>query len=185
MKSFESYEVKMKMRNKWVSKTISHKDLTEIIEWYEGNAKLFEHWVHYLNYFIGDNINQYLIPKLCEYEKEENNIDIYLISFDFSSFMDEGVRKHPTLTMYFPDNHKCLKIVKKDYLEAFGEAKFKTFNWESESEDCMIYNKDKTLMEEFLSWSYNKYMVPKINEIVKFFGIKNISNKTVYFITEK
>lgn len=117
-------------------------------------------------------------------EREENDV-IFELSIDIEDFISSKYRnKYEEMDFYIPDNYELSKILEKEFEESLGSMSGIEGNhyrelsvWES---------KDKESLEKLGSFIEEKYVAPKLKEIMSEMEIREVKfeNGKVDFIYE-
>jgi hypothetical protein len=117
-------------------------------------------------------------------EREENDV-IFELSIDIEDFISSKDRnKYEEMDFYIPDNYELSKILEKEFEESLGSMSGIEGNhyrelsvWES---------KDKESLEKLGSFIEEKYVAPKLKEIMSEMEIREVKfeNGKVDFIYE-
>lgn len=107
-----------------------------------------------------NNFDEAKINSILDKQKE-NKTGLYYIGENFADYMDvvnDSIYKQP-------DNNLAAEIIKRDYKKDYGATKLKKISFRPEANYCHIYTKDRKIAAEFMIWSYDKYIMPKINKL--------------------
>lgn len=118
-------------------------------------------------------------------EREEGDPQIFLLAIDLEDFIpSSNQNKYEEMDFYIPDNYELSKILEKEFEESLGSMVGIEGNhyrelsaWES---------KDKESLEKLGSFIEEKYVAPKLKEIMSEMGIREVKfeNGKVDFIYE-
>lgn len=138
---------------------VDNNSLISVQNYIENIIKYNSYWsilVDKYNNFNEDKINSILD------KQKENKTGLYYIGENFADYMDvvnDSIYKQP-------DNNLAAEIIKKDYQKVFGINNLKKLSFRPEANYCHIYSKDRKIAADFMMWSYEQYIKPKIKKLL-------------------
>lgn len=138
---------------------VDNNSLISVQNYIENIIKYNSYWSMLVDKY--QNFDAPKVNSILEKQKE-NKTELYYIGENFADYMDiinDAIYKQP-------DNNLAAEIIKKDFKKDFGLNKLKKLSFRPETSYCHIYSKDKNIASEFMLWSYDKYIKPKIQKLL-------------------
>lgn len=148
-------EIKFSIGDKTI--TVDNNSLISIQNYIDNIMKFNTYWS-----LIVERYHNFTHAKIDSYLEQQKKNDNFYIGENYADFLDTFNE------VYFqqPDNYMAADIIQQKYKKEFGLKEFKKITFRPEASFCHIYTKDKKAAQKFLWWSYEKFIEPKLVELL-------------------